>query len=248
VSAVEHVEDPTVASLATVQPSSSLVRAAAPVTDVEAAFREYTTLCDRLLDDSDIQQIQGKPFRKKSAWRKLAVAFGVSCKVVDRQYERNDAGRIIRAEVLVTATAPNGRSMDGLGACDLFEKCCPPGCFKKRYSDHTCCAADCSGAVHFSNPQHDLPATAATRATNRACADLFGMGEVSAEEVSDRGQVIDVGNTKSQAKPGQAVQFGSCDVCGKRTQHKVDGHYRHGHCKPDDQPDDGRPFEEADHG
>lgn len=148
----------TVAALAPVTASDALVRPAASVSDVAAAFRDYSALCDRLLDDSDIQHIGGKSFRKKSAWRKLAVAFGVSCEVRERIYERNDAGTIVRAEIVVRATAPNGRYMDGLGICDQSER-------------------------KFSKPNHDVPATAMTRATNRACSDLFGMGEVSAEEV-----------------------------------------------------------------
>lgn len=180
----ELVEEPTVASLSpAVRPVSALVSPAAPTEEIERAFRAYSALCERLLTPDDYQQIGDRQFRKKSAWRKLAVAFGVSCEITNRDYERNDAGRIIRAEVLVRATAPNGRYMDGVGACDAFERCCPTPCPKRTWGKHTCCLADCTGGRHFSNPQHDIPATAATRATNRACSDLFGMGEVSAEEI-----------------------------------------------------------------
>jgi hypothetical protein len=229
----EVIDVPSVAALGTEHVGGALVRAAAPVSAVEAAFREYTQLCERLLDSSDVQTIGGKQFRKKSAWRKLAVAFGVSCRIVDRTYERNEAGRIVRAEVLVTATAPNGRTMDGLGACDLFEKCCPPRCPRAQYQEHTCCPADCSGAVHFSNPQHDLPATAATRATNRACADLFGMGEVSAEEMTDRPLVHDAPSSPSeQSGAGKAApEPAPCVKCGTNTRRKgPDGKPLHERC------------------
>jgi hypothetical protein len=151
---------PTVAALAPIVPGDALVRAAASVADVEQAFHDYQRLCAVLLDDDDVQRIQGRTFRKKSAWRKLAVAFGVSCEVLERIYDRDETGKIIRAEIVVRAYAPNGRHMDGLGICDVSER-------------------------RFSKPQHDVPATAMTRATNRACADLFGMGEVSAEEILD---------------------------------------------------------------
>jgi hypothetical protein len=164
---VESIEDDpngTVASLAPIVRGDALVRPAASVADVESAFHDYQRLCQRLLDDDDIQQIGGKSFRKKSAWRKLAVAFGVSCEVRDRDYERDEQGRIVRAEIVVRAMAPNGRYMDGLGVCDISER-------------------------KFSKPNHDIPATAMTRATNRACADLFGMGEVSAEEITDDGSI-----------------------------------------------------------
>lgn len=180
---------PTTAALVpqVVAGGQTLVRPIAAEAEIVAAFNQYQHLCTVLLVDADYQSFSGgRSFRKKSAWRKLAVAMGVSCEIIDRQYER-DGGRIIRAEIVVRATAPNGRSWDGLGACDLFEKCCVQPCSKRSWSNHTCCGSDCTGARHFSNPQHDLPATAATRATNRACADLFGFGEVSAEEIVDRG-------------------------------------------------------------
>lgn len=165
--------------------SSSVVRPAAALADIREAFQDYQALCASLLVADDYQQIGDKQFRKKSAWRKLAVAFNVSCEVVSRDYERNDAGRIVRAEVVVRALAPNGRYMEGLGACDIFERCCSTPCPKTRWQKHKCCESDCNGSHHFSKPQHDIPATAMTRATNRACADLFGMGEVSAEEVME---------------------------------------------------------------
>ncbi|CAB4169654.1 hypothetical protein UFOVP1305_20 [uncultured Caudovirales phage] len=156
---VESLESLSVAGLSLVTRPDALVRPAASVSDIERAFHDYQSLCARLLDADDIQKIGGRSFRKKSAWRKLAVAFGVSCQVIDRIYDRDDEGHIHRAEVVVRATAPNGRFMEGLGVCDISER-------------------------KFSKVEHDIPATAMTRATNRACADLFGMGEVSAEEMS----------------------------------------------------------------
>jgi len=156
---------PSVAALAPITKSDALVRPAASVNDVEDAFHDYQALCARLLDRDDVQNIGGRSFRKKSAWRKLAVAFGVSCEVRERIYDRDDRNNILRAEIVVRATAPNGRYMDGLGICDVSER-------------------------KFSKQNHDIPATAMTRATNRACADLFGMGEVSAEEITDDGPVV----------------------------------------------------------
>ncbi len=195
-----------------------VVRAAAPVADVVAAQAEYHQLCGALLDKGDYQRIGSKDFPKKSAWRKLAVAFNVSVALVDRDYERDDNGRIIRAEVIARATAPNGRTMDGLGACDLFEKCCPGGAegCPIRATKHRHCRPNCPGTVHFSNASHDLPATAATRATNRACADLFGMGEVSAEEIGSGHAQFDDGTdapaaATAAAAPGERV----CGTCGK---------------------------------
>jgi hypothetical protein len=133
---------------------------AAPVSDVVALQRAYLDLSGALLDANDYQAIGGTRYKKKSAWRKLAAAFNVSDTILEKVYYRDEDGRIGRAEVTVRATAPNGRSAEGLGVCSTRE---PRG---------------------FANPEHDIPATAHTRAKNRAFSDLFGLGEVSAEEMA----------------------------------------------------------------
>lgn len=173
-------------------PQSSLVQLAAPVGDIVEAQRQYLDVCSQLLDESDLQTIGKKSFKKRSAWNKLAVAFAVSTEEVRTTHERDERGRIVRTECVVRATAPNGRVSDGLGACDLYERCCDPATCKQRThwedtgrpTGHVHCTEFPCKNSHFSNPQHDIPATAFTRASNRAKADLFGMGEVSAEEVS----------------------------------------------------------------
>jgi len=65
---------------------------------------------------------------------------------------------IIKAEYTITVTAPSGASMVGVGACSVEER-------------------------KFNSADHNIPATAWTRALNRAIADLIGWGEVSAEEI-----------------------------------------------------------------
>jgi hypothetical protein len=170
------------AQLVPARQESSLIALAGTVEDIVAAQNAYQTVCRALLDASDIQLIGQREFKKKSAWRKLGVAFGVSTQILSTTHERNDRGRIVRTEVVARATAPNGRFAEGIGACDLYERCCDPDICNRN---HVHCTGFPCKNVHFSNPQHDIPATAATRATNRAAADLFGMGEVSAEEMTD---------------------------------------------------------------
>lgn len=187
---VVEEETATVAALAKREESTdALVRPAADLAQVERAFKDYQQLTQRLLTDDDYQPIrqwnprtkqqETKKFPKRSAWRKLAVAFGVTFEIVSRDKDRDDKGRIINADFVVRATAPNGRFSDGWGNCDRYERCCQQGCTKK----HTHCPSDCDGVRHFSHAEHDIPATAETRAKNRAAADLFGMGQVSAEEI-----------------------------------------------------------------
>jgi hypothetical protein len=162
---------------------------AAPVADVVALQRAYLELSSALLDESDYQRIGGKRYKTKSAWRKLAAAFNVSDEIVDKVYDRDpETGRIIRAEFTVRAVAPNGRSAVGVGLASVFER-------------------------HFNNPEHDLPATAHTRSKNRAFSDLFGLGEVSAEEMYERpGPTSGLGRQKAPRR----------DPAGKRDEGQSD--------------------------
>lgn len=183
----EVVAVSTTAAIVPVTPGA-LVAPVASTRDIAAVFREYVALRDVLLQPDDYQSVgRDGRFVKKAGWRKLATAMGVSLAIVREEETRDDAGRILRAKVVARAIAPNGRYVEGLGVCDAHERCCPARtasvCRDARKQWHTCCPPDCDGTRHFSKPEHDIPATASTRATNRACSDLFGFGEVSAEEL-----------------------------------------------------------------
>ncbi len=187
----EEIEPTTAALEVARMPAGALTRPVASVEQTRQAFEEYQKLRNTIITREDVTNIQGKEFVNKSGWRKLAVIMGVSSEIVVRDYQRDDLGRITSAEVVVRAIAPNGRSIDGLGLCDFHERCCPrafsaEAVCKNNARGHHHCPPGCDGFNHFSKPQHDIPATASTRALNRACADLFGFGEVSAEEVTDR--------------------------------------------------------------
>jgi hypothetical protein len=191
--------DSNVASLAVREEAdtgTALIRPAADLATIGRAFQEYQDLRLQLLDKKDdFQKIGNKSHPKKSAWRKLSTAFGVSLSIVTKEHTRDSNGRILRSEFVCRATASNGRFADGWGLCDIHEKCCEEGCTKGGNHKH-CPASEgktCSGARHFSHSEHDIPATAETRAKNRAASDLFGMGEVSAEEIMSAGEVHDSG-------------------------------------------------------
>ena len=193
---------------------SALIVPAASGAQIRAQQEAYQELVKDLLDaKEDYQTIGGKAFKKKSAWRKLSLAFGVDLAIKSVTHDRDATGRIVRTEVIARATAPNGRFADGIGSCSIREKCCPGQdvCTKwTEYPDthkptgHVHCKADCPGWVHFSHAEHDVPATAATRATNRAASDLFAAGEVSAEEMADGGtggQAADAGRGDDRRSP-----------------------------------------------
>jgi hypothetical protein len=131
---------------------------------VAAAMTAYQEGLKSILDDSDWQVFEdkkGEPkrFLKRSGWRKIAFWFGLDLQIVTSEVERDQAGNPLRARVIARATHPNGRHADGDGYCSVRE----PRVFQK--------------------PENDVPATAATRAMNRAISNLVGMGDVSAEEI-----------------------------------------------------------------
>jgi hypothetical protein len=184
-----------VSALEAMPVTGGLVRSA-PVEEVLEMQRQYRDLCDRLLDDTDYTSIDNRPVRNKSGWRKLAVAFNVSDTVISKEIHRDARGWVTAAEFMVRAWTPGGRTMEGYGACDIHDRCCPGEGVCTRWltyrdtgrpTGHTHCPSDCDGRHAFTSPSHDIPSTAMTRALNRAFSDLFGMGEASAEETRPRG-------------------------------------------------------------
>lgn len=136
--------------------------AAISTVNVDQALQEweaYQKITEMMLDDSDYQNIQGKAFKKKSAWRKYARAFNITTEIIDKDIVKSEkTGAVREASFVVRATLPTGRYADGWGNCSRQEG-------------------------NKAHPNHDIPATAMTRATNRAIADLIGAGEVTAEEI-----------------------------------------------------------------
>lgn len=195
------------AGLAIAPDDGNVVALVASLDNIVTAFEAYQRAKTRLLTDDDtITEGTGRnarTFTKRSGWRKLAIAFGCSAQIIDHEVIREGnkpEGRILRATCTARAVAPNGRTVDGLGAASADERCCavncdrPPACDfpcqitdrGHRHSTHRHCPAAsgeyCDPKRHFTKPEHDILATAETRAKNRAYADLFGMGEISAEE------------------------------------------------------------------
>lgn len=124
----------------------------------------YDAACMALLGANDVQQEGGRSFKKKSAWRKLARHFGISVTTDPA------ASRIVHypggewvAYAHATAIAPWGQRYDDVGACGSDEE---------------------SGRREITYA--DAIATAQTRASNRATSNLIAMGEVSADEISQR--------------------------------------------------------------
>ena len=118
-------------------------------------------ICD---PEEDFYEVHGKAMINRSGLRKIQTAFRLSDEIVSEEYEYGDLGEnsqhIVMAKIRVRVWGLGGRQAEGIGLCSFNE----PG---KKYT----------------KPDHDIPATAHTRAKNRAIADLVGGGVVSAEEM-----------------------------------------------------------------
>lgn len=134
------------------------------------AVAEYEAITRAVVTDDDYQSLgrSGRRFPKRSAFQKWATFYNVSTEVRVRDLTHNADGDLVRCDAIVRATHPSGRYAEGDGACAITEQ---------RFADQ-----GGRGKV-----DHDLAATAVTRATNRAVSNLIGFGQVSAEEadVSD---------------------------------------------------------------
>ena len=161
------------------------------IVDVDRALNEwkaYQTITTEMLDDSDYQDIKGKKFKKKSAWRKYMRAFNITSEIKEKIIIKTDKGIVKESEFTMRATLPDGRFADGWGNCSRSER-------------------------GFNKPNHDIPATAMTRALNRAISDLIGAGEVSAEEMNN--------DTKKKMSDFQAANEVAAEFTTKKTDKKI---------------------------
>jgi len=166
------------------EPGMDLVQAPAHAMSVEearSAMQVYRQMCESLLEPEDFQAIGDNKFTKRSGFQKLAAAYGVSTEIVKRELIHDDEG-LLRCDVVVRATHPNGRFAEGDGACSRTER---------RFR---------RGAEKI---DHDLPATATTRAMNRAVSNLVAFGTMSAEEAE--GSLSGGGPATAASLPGWAA-------------------------------------------
>lgn len=125
--------------------------------EAKEAWDKFEALKAQLLAKSDYQKIGSKQYIKRSGFRKIAVYFGLSDSILEQEYyEREDGSFYWR--IVVKAEAPNGRQSIGVGICDSRER-------------------------NFAHKEHDVYATAHTRAKSRAISDMVAGGVVSAEEM-----------------------------------------------------------------
>lgn len=89
----------------------------------------FDKACQSLVTENDvvIDRVTGRAFKKKSAWKKLGRAFGVSVEIDPRDIrtwydEDPDGTRHFNAMVNARAIAPWGQYADAIGACSTREE------------------------------------------------------------------------------------------------------------------------------
>jgi len=143
----------------------TIIKPVGTVDEALEAWKQYQDLKMKLAGEGDFQRIPGKAGKPdklhptKQFANKLSRFFGLSVKISRETKEVLEDGNFVW-HVVAIAMAPNGQYREGDGHCDSSERA-------------------------FAHLQHDVYATAVTRAKNRAILELVGFGEVSAEEIID---------------------------------------------------------------
>ena len=146
------------------------------------AWKLFLELKEKLLTSDDYQQISGKMFITKSGFRKIAVAFNLSDRILESErVDREDGSFYWR--IVVEAEADNGRKSTGVGICDSKER-------------------------KFAHVEHDVFATCHTRAKNRAISDMVAGGVVSAEEMESSAKEVPRGKSKDSVLNDVALKDG----------------------------------------
>ena len=160
------------------------------VSDIQfsQAWGEFQKLKKALIEENDIQLIEGKSFLKKSFWRKVSTCFNLNIEI--EKEEKEIIGSTIAWHFTVRATAPNGRYTTGVGSCDAYEHA---RLLKGAYVTLDKRTGSYTPAIPKSI--HNIRSTAETRAVNRAISNLVGSGEVSAEEAEQGVLHVEVTST-----------------------------------------------------
>lgn len=155
--------------------------------DVEGtleAYRQFEEIKKKLLTDNDYMWFdengkpttpdKGKPFIKKSGWRKIKTAFGISIQFLNdgiRTEGVDKEGKYYVWRYKIRGVTPNGIYQDGDGAASSRK-----AFFSKKYG------------TRIDPEEEDIILTAQTVGINRVISDLVGGGEVSAEEMIGKNQ------------------------------------------------------------
>ena len=175
---------------------NTLVKPVDNIEEVVSVYEQFEEIKSKLLDnDDDITEMGSSYHINKSGWRKIATAFNLSVNTTSLMTRTEDG--VIKYIVQAQAVAPNGKKSLATGMCgsnesNFMRKLVDAGAGRERAQQE----ADNPDNVllvdgwfrELKEPrevnEHNVMATAETRARNRAISDLVGGGEVSAEEMA----------------------------------------------------------------
>jgi len=144
------------------EPAEKPLVPVAPILELVESMKRFEAVKAALLvSDRDTYTIEGQERIRKSGWRKLALAFGISDEIVreDAVHDTTDKTYLC-VHTRVKAWARGGRTVEGVGTASSRER-------------------------PFAHLEHDLHALAHTRAKNRAIADMLGSSDLVAEELEE---------------------------------------------------------------
>lgn len=167
---------------------NSLIRPVDDIDEVVELYNQFEEIKDKLLKPSDRTKIGTNIHVNKSGWRKIATAFNLSVEVTETDSWVEDG--IVKAKAVARATAPNGKVSTQVAMCasneSNFMEAGKPGDGTEP-KDHQDYLRVDGKWRRLKEPkevnEHNILATAATRAMNRAISDCVGGGEVSSEEI-----------------------------------------------------------------
>jgi len=131
-----------------VMPAPAAVLPEVTPAEVAAVRDRMEEIKANLLTEKDYERAGKFTVVKSSGYSKIATFCGLSEELISMEIETNDAGRIVKAMAHVRVRHPNGRSVDGYGVAVPNK--------------------------NMTNPDHDTPATAMTRARKRAIGPMVG--------------------------------------------------------------------------
>ena len=178
----EIIEDPK-GEIVKIETSSSLLAYLPPIEEAKAYFKYLQDFKLSVLDKTDVILIQGNLHIKRSGWEKFVNVFRLDHWIVSTKKETtlqhlivtkkvwekgNKVKKIVKDEwlegiqytVVVAMKSLTGSTTQGIGLVQQYE------------------------GGREDRKEHDILTHAETRAFNRACSKIVGLGEVSAEEMN----------------------------------------------------------------
>jgi len=181
-------------STGTAAPGDSFVKPVSNPEEVVEMYEQFDQLKADLLNNEDTTPIGDSVHINKSGWRKFATLFNLSIETFEEERTLRETGEdqndVVVWRIKAKATAPNGKVSVGSGLAASNESN-----YMVKVSDHPAIdGSDHPNALRVDGKwrvllspaevnEHNIYATAETRAKNRAISDMVGGGEVSAEEM-----------------------------------------------------------------